>query len=297
MADSTLYDLSAFPPPQVIEEPSFEAILSAIKADTIARCDEIGVDIRGIIDLETEPMHYLAQVFAYRETLIRARVNDAVRANLLAYATGSDLDHLAVFYDVLRMAGETDEALRRRVILNIQGRSPGGTAARYRAISLGVSTRVADAVVYRVGTSPLVRVAVYSTDAGGIADEGLLSEVRAALNAPDVLMVNDSIEVQSAIFETVNIEYNVWLLPEAPDTMIAPPSPGADSPLAALLRMAWDAETGLGFDLDRAWITARLMRPGIKKVEPVLPTSDRIASPERAISIGTITLNNMGRAY
>jgi len=297
MSDSTLYDLSAFPPPRAIEELDFEAIVTAMKANAVARCDEVGIDIRGIISLESEPMLKLIEVFAYRETLIRARINDAFRANLLAYAGGGDLDHLAVFYDVTRLPGETDAALRRRTILAIQGRSTGGTVPRYRSVALGASPRVADAVVYRDGTSPVVHVAVYSTDADRVADAALLSEVETALNAPGVRMVNDTIEVRSAIFEVVNIEYDVWLLPETPDTMITPPAPNRDSPLAAQLRQAWDAETGLGFDLNHAWITARLMRPGIQRVAPVLPATDKVAPPERAISLGTITLNNKGRAY
>ncbi|WP_276200573.1 baseplate J/gp47 family protein [Chelatococcus sp. XZ-Ab1] len=285
MSDWTFFDLSSFPPPEAIEELDFEALFGIAKADMIARMPEIAP----IIALESEPATKLLQVHAYVEMLVRARINDAIRANLLAYATGSDLDHLAVFYDVIRLVGESDDAFRRRVILAIQGRSTGGTVPRYRSVALGASVRVADAVVYRIGNDPTVYVAVYATDNDGVADASLLAQVEAALNDPAVRMVNDTIVVQSAVFEVVNLEANVWLLPEAPNALL--------EVLPDTLRASWGAETGLGFDLTRAWLTARLMVPGIQRVEIVTPWADVIAPPERAISLGAIVLNNMGRDY
>lgn len=285
MADSTYFDLSGFPPPEAIEELDFEALLARFKADMSARMPEIAPTLA----LESEPVTKLGEVHSYVEMLVRARINDAVRANLLAFANGADLDHLAVFYDVVRLPGETDEAFRRRVILAIQGRSTGGTVPRYRAVALGASVRVADAVVYRNGNDPTVHVAVYATDNNGVPDGNLLNHVQAALNDPAVRMVNDTISVQAAVFEVVNVAANVWLLPEAPDTLL--------DVLPETLKERWAEETGLGFDLTRAWLTARLMVPGIQRVEIVSPAADVIAPPERAISIGTVTLTNMGRDY
>lgn len=282
MAD---FDLSSYPPPQAVEELDFETLFAVFKADMVSRMPEIAP----LMELESEPATKLGQVHSYVEMLVRARINDAIRANLLAYAAGADLDHLAAFYDVVRLPGETDEALRRRVILAIQGRSTGGTAPRYRSVALGASVRVADAVVYRVGTDPTVHVAVYATDNNGVADAELLAMVEAALNDPAVRMVNDTIVVRSAVFEVVDVEANVWLLPEASNALL--------DVLPDTLRAAWAAETGLGFNLTRAWLTARLMVSGVQRVEIVAPAADVIALPEHAISIGAIKLNNMGRDY
>lgn len=279
------FDLSSYPPPEAVEELDFEALFAAFKADMTARMPEAAA----LLELESEPITKLGQTHSFVTMLVLARVNDAIRANLLAYATGTDLDHLAAFYDVVRLMGELDEPFRRRVILAIQGRSTGGTAPRYRSVALGASVRVADAVVYRVGTDPTVRVAVYATDNGGVADAGLLADVTAALNDPAVRMVNDTILVQSAVFEVVNVTANVWLLPEASNTIL--------TVLPDTLRGGWAGETGLGFDLTRSWLTARLMVSGVQRVEIVTPAVDVIAPPERAINLGTITLNNMGRDY
>ncbi|MGE8942702.1 baseplate assembly protein [Leptospira interrogans] len=285
MSDGTLFDLSSFPPPEAIEELGFATLFSAFKTNMIFRMPEISP----VLALESEPMTKLGQTYCYLETLTRARVNDAVRANLLAFAAGSDLDHLAVFYDVVRLVGESDAALRRRTILTIQGRSTGGTVPRYRAIALGASVRVADAIVYRIGTDPTIHVAVYATDNDGLADAPLLDAVRNALANPASRMVNDTILVSSAVFQVVNVAANVWLLPEAPDALL--------DVLPTTLRDRWLAETGLGFDLTHSWLTARLMVPGIQRVDITSPAENVVAPPERVVSIGTITLTNMGRAY
>jgi phage-related baseplate assembly protein len=285
MADGTSFDLSGFPQPQAIEELSFETILAQAKASLGDKFP----DIKPLLTLESEPAVKLLEVHSYLEMLVRARVNDAVRANLLAFATKADLDHLAVFYDVLRLTGETDASLKRRVILAIQGRSTGGTLPRYRGVALGSSIRVADARVYRDGLDPTIHVAVYAADNNGVADADLLEIVSAALNDPAVRMVNDTIEVRSAVFSVVNVAANVWLLPEAANSLL--------TVMPDTLREAWASETGLGFDLTRAWLTARLMVPGVQRIEIVSPASDVVAPPERAISLGSITLTNMGRDY
>ena len=56
----------------------------------------------------------MLETAAARETLLRARINDAAKANLVAFAGGGDLDHLAGFYDVVRLGGEADLALDRQ---------------------------------------------------------------------------------------------------------------------------------------------------------------------------------------
>lgn len=289
MATADTIDLAGLPLPQAIEEIDFEAIVDAMSADMVGRYP----DIAGVIELEDEPTKANIEVAALRETFARARINDAIRSNLLPFATAADLDNLAVFYGVTRMfeddLAEDDARFRLRVVLAIQGRSTGGTVPRYRGVALGASLRVADAVVYREGRDPTVKVAVYAIDNGGVADDGLLASVAAALNAPAVRMVNDTISVRAAVFDVVDIAADVWLLPETPDSAIAG--------IEANLRSSWAAETGLGFDLTPAWITARLMRPGIQKVVVTAPAADVVAAPYRAISLGTVALTNRGRAY
>ena len=105
----TVADLASLPPPQSIEELSFERIFAEMLQDFRARYPQYSAL------LASDPAIKLLEVAAYRELLLRARINDAARASLLAFADGADLDHLAAFYGVTRLAGEGDDALRRRV--------------------------------------------------------------------------------------------------------------------------------------------------------------------------------------
>lgn len=297
MAD---FDLASYPPPQAIEELSVETIIDGHISRFLTEWDalraerpELSLPDFNTTALESEETRVLFEATAYRELLLRVRVNEAVRANLLAFATGADLDHLAAFYDVVRMTDgetvETDARLRLRVILEIRGRSTGGTAPRYQAVAMRASLRVANAAVYREGRDPTVHVAVYATDNAGVADGSLLATVTAALNDPAVRMVNDTISVRAAVFTVVDIAADVWLLPETPDSALVA--------LESSLRASWAAETGLGFDLVHAWIGARLMRPGIQRVAVTAPAADVIAPPYQAISLGTVALTNKGRDF
>lgn len=277
-------DIASLPPPAMVEELDFEAILQAAVDDLIDRFPAIA----GTVVLETEPARKLLEVDAFREVLLRARVNDAFRGTLLAYAAGADLDHLAAFYDVVRLTGEDDARLRSRVILAIAGRSTGGTAERYRYVAMTASVDVRGAFVWRGALSPVVNVAIYSTAPGGVAGTPLLNTVRDALTADDVRMVNDTIEVRSAVTQTVNVSAQVWLLPSAQMAVF--------DGLSEALRHAHEAESGLGFDLTRAWLTARLMRPGVQRVVITAPAADVAVAEFEAAAIGTINLTFMGRA-
>ena len=277
-------DISSLPPPDIVETLDFEAILAAAVADMVERFPAIS----GVIQLESEPARKLLEVAAFRETLVRARINDAARSQLLAFAAGSDLDHLAAFYDVTRLGGEDDERLRLRVILAISGRSTGGTAERYRYVAMTASVDVRDVIVWRDALSPTVNVAVYSYSPGGAASPALLTTVRNALNADGVRMVNDTIFVRSAVTQTRNVAADVWLLPNTPMEVF--------DGLDAALRDDFTAEAGLGFDLTRAWLTARLMRSGIQRVEITAPAADVSVAEYEAVALGTITLTYRGRA-
>lgn len=281
-------ELASLPPPTLIEELSYAARLAEFRSLLVGIFVAAGIDY-DVADLETDPAQILLQVGTYQDLLLRQRINEAVRANLLAFAVGGDLDHLAQFYDVGRLSGETDEALRRRIVLAIRGRSTGGTEPRYRSIALGADPRVADAAVYTVGRDPTVHVAIFSTDNAGVADLALIAAVNAALQAAAVRMVNDTIVVSGASRSLTPIVANVWLLPETSATILAQ--------MQTSLTQAWASGIGLGRDVTRSWLISKLMLDGVQRVEIVSPATDVVMPFNEAAALGAITLNNMGRAY
>ncbi|MER9652539.1 baseplate J/gp47 family protein [Mesorhizobium sp. M0152] len=254
--------------------------------DVNARFAAAGVtyDVGG---LETDPVKIVLEVAAYRETFLRARVNDAAKANLVAFSGGTDLDHLAAFYDVVRLAGERDDALRKRVIIAITGRSPAGGADWYRSAALRASVRVRDVSIYRVGTGPDLRIAVLATDNFGEPDAALLAAVDAEVQKDAVRVISDRVTVISATSATVNVAAEIWLLPGAPMTVF--------DNLEATLRAALVAEGGLGFNVTRSWLTAKLHQPGVEKVSLLSPVADVVVDDNSAVKVGTVTLTFQGR--
>jgi phage-related baseplate assembly protein len=227
------------------------------------------------------------QVAAYREMLLRSRINFAARANLLAYATGSDLDHVGANASppVLRMYQEDDERFRARILDAVSARNTG-SLARYRYVAMSADIRVANAIAYRDGRSPTVYVALLSTNIDGSADATLIATVQAAFERPENRMVNGAVVVRSAVTAVVNIVAALTMVPGIPAAVVASAEKA--------LRGAWAAEGGLGRDLTRDWIRARLQVPGVYSVDVSQPAADIIKPPYEAASLGTVTLTLAG---
>lgn len=283
----TLSGLRDLPPPEIIESLDYEAILAERRALVESAFAAAGFDY-AVGALETDPVMIVLQGEAYREVLMRGRVNDGARADLIRYAVGSDLDHKAWAYDVSRLPDETDAALRARIALAIAGRSAGGPEERYRAVAHKVSTNVDEVAIYQVDGGPLIELAVLATDNGGTPDQALLDAVAAAVNARDVLLVNDTISVVSAIKTNVDVTAQLWLLPGASDAIITESE--------ARLRAAWAKAGQIGFDLNPSWISAVLFVEGVSRVVVSAPTAPMVAKPNEAIAIQNVTVTMMGRS-
>ena len=102
----TAINLDRLPPPIIIEQPDFESIFAARKARLI----ELAPHLAPALELESEPLVKLLQEDSYRELILRAAVQDAGAGNLLAFAAGAVLDHLAAFYGVARQVIQEADA-------------------------------------------------------------------------------------------------------------------------------------------------------------------------------------------
>ena len=71
-------DLSTLPAPAVVETLSFEATYAAWLASFQGYCTAAGIDYTAI--LESDPAIKVLQAGAYRETVMRQRLNDAAHA-------------------------------------------------------------------------------------------------------------------------------------------------------------------------------------------------------------------------
>lgn len=277
---TTLSDLASLPTPAVIETLSFETILSELQTEFQSRYPDYSAL------LASDPAMKLLEVAAYREVLLRNRINAAAKASLLAFATGSDLDHLAAFYGVTRLTDETDEALRLRTRQRIIGFANAGGAAHYRYWALSASPEVADVEV----DSPepgRVRISVLAKGEEQTVSNAVLDAVRAVVLRDDIRVLTDTIEVVPAELITVTVHARLWLYPDAPMETL--------SAIEAVFAFTLAACAGLGWDLTRSWIVGQLQRAGVHKVELLSPTTDIRVAANQAVRLLILNLDFAGR--
>ncbi|UVL73894.1 baseplate assembly protein [Pseudomonas protegens] len=266
----SMLDLSALPAPQVLETLDFEALYQG-KLATFRRY----MGDNWTANLESDPVTKQLELSAYGDMLLRARVNDAAKALLLAHAQGTDLDQLAANVNLQRLviqAGdlqavppvaqvkEADDALRERVQLAYEGLTTAGPRNSYILHARNASARVADAEAE--SPSPAcVTVTVMSLEGDGAAAPELLATVVAALNDEDVRPLGDRVTVNSA-----------QILPYRIDAVLhmKGPGPESDAALAEAERKlaAWvNPRRRLGIEVARSAIDAQLHVAGVARVE------------------------------
>lgn len=201
-------DLSRLPAPAVIESLDFEDILSEMKASAI----EAAPELEEVLELESEPAVVVLQACAYQVLLARARVNDAARAVLVAFADGTDLDHLAAWYGTKRWEGEVDSELRRRVTLAPEAMATAGPLGAYLFHALSADARVLNADVWSPSPGE-VTVAVQAREGDGHAAPDLIDTVRAHLARDEIKPLTDIVNVRSVENFPYEIAAEVFILP------------------------------------------------------------------------------------
>ncbi|CAN0621033.1 Baseplate assembly protein [Burkholderia multivorans] len=211
MTTSNLIDLASLPIPDVLEVLDFETIYATRKAALISLWPEDEQDeIAATVSLESEPLARLLQENCYRELVWRQRVNDAIRAVMLAFAMGNDLDQRAALFGLERLivtpadaannvaeVDESDDSLRERIQLAPQGFSVAGPSAAYTSKARAVDGRIIDAVATRPVPGDVL-VSILSSEGDGKASDGLCTAVETALSAEDQRPLNDTVLVKSA---------------------------------------------------------------------------------------------------
>lgn len=252
-------NLSDLETPAIVEELSLNEILNQMRNRLI----EIAPEFTAY--LESDPLIKLMEVAAYRELLLRQRINQAAKANLLAFASGTDLDNLGAFYGLTRKKGENDEELRARVKAKIEGWSTAGSKAAYKFHALNADTRVKEANA----DSPepgLVRISILSKENGGMVSDDLLQSVTEYMNRDDIRMLTDTVQVVPCSLIDVAVKARITLMPSTPAEFL--------NTLATSFQSAFAKIAGMGISISRSWIISNLFLDGVKDVQLLSPTSD-----------------------
>ncbi|MDN2582969.1 baseplate J/gp47 family protein [Aquibium sp. ELW1220] len=280
MSRFTAIDLSAMTPPDIVETLDYEAIVTEMRDDLVARFPAIV----GVIDLESEPARKLIEAFAYRELLLRARINDSARAVLLASSYGSNLDHLGALFATARQEDETDERFRRRIQLAPEAFSVAGPKGAYQYLALTVAPWARD--VSAVMTAPgTVRVTMLKEGIDPVPTPAELQSVLIALRDDAVRPLTDVVQVLGAQVVPVTIDAKLTLYPGPDGTLVQSRATAALSEWLERNRM-------LGMNLRRSAIFARLHQEGVHSVELLAPAEDVVLDENQvyAITAPTVTV-------
>lgn len=295
MTGFTAVDLPKLPSPKVVEALDFETIFAAMLADLQSRDNTFDALV------ESDPAYKLLEVCAYRELVIRQRVNEAARAVMLAFSTGSDLDNLGAFFEVTRLVLdpgdsaavpaipptlEADDDFRYRIQLSLEGYSTAGPEGAYVYHALSADADVLDASA----TSPTpgdVVVTVLSRTGDGAATQLLLDTVDAVVSAEDVRPMTDNVTVQSATIVNYTVDATLYFYA----------GPGSEAVLAAS-QAAIDAyiaaQHRLGRDVTLSGIYAALHQPGVQRVELASPVADIVVDRQSVTWCTATTLTDGG---
>lgn len=281
-------DLSMLAAPDVIENLDFEIIYQELLS-------QFSIAMPGwTAELESDPVVKLLELAAYREVHLRARINDAAKAIMLAYATGYDLDQLGANYDVSRLDGEDDARFRVRIQQGYHLLAAAGPINAYRQHALAASADIIDVDVWsespgQVTLSVLARelrpvseVTASQVSTGLVlfgpaeqkmayvmaeTDSPSLLRVLRAVNAEDVRPLTDSVIVRAPVVREFTVQAVLEVLP-GPDVDLV-----LTQRKQSLLSFA-QSMGRIGYDITRAGIIAALMGPSVKNVRLVSPLAD-----------------------
>lgn len=303
MSAFTQINLEKLAPPILIDTMSEEDVLAAMKADLIERAPHL----EATLNLEGEDILQALEVCAYREHVLRQRINDAAKSVMLAYAVGSDLEHLAALFGIERALiitdhgldytptpvtnpelFERDARLRTRVQLALEGFTNAGSVGAYTFHALSSSGKVKDVSIESPAPGQVKINVLSSASAQGVADQTLLDVVSAAVNADDVRPLTDQVSVNSATIKTYAIEASLVLL-EGPDASLVQES--AQKAIEAYVSL----HHRLGHDITLSGIFAALHQEGVHSVELATPTATIEVDMHEAAFCTSITLSIGGR--
>jgi phage-related baseplate assembly protein len=293
----TPIDLSAVPAPDIIEVLDYQTILTEMVADLRSR------DAAFTALVESDPAFKILEVAAYRELLLRQRVNDAARGVMLSYSSGADLENLGALFGVVRKTltpanpnsipptaavMEADADFRYRITLALEGLSTAGPQGAYLYHALK-SNSVKDATI--VGPPTVapgnVLVSLLGTTGNGAVSTAVLNEVRAILNDQDVRPLTDAVTVQSATIVNYQITATLYTFP-GPDSAVVMANAQASAQKFA-------AENHrVGRDIPLSAVFAALHVPGVQRVVLTSPSASITNNHAQAPFCTAITLTYGG---
>jgi phage-related baseplate assembly protein len=272
-------DFARLPPPQVIEEIDYEVLLQAYQDQVLSKNPALAAALQ----LEQSPTNVILEAESYGEMIVRERINAAARAVMLPFATGNDLDVLAAFFGVSRLAGELDPSLRRRAQLAPEAFSTAGSEGAYIFQALTADVRVRDATAVKINDKGGVRVAIMQTGSDPIPTADIILNVVARLNSKGIRPLTDTISVVPVKVFKTNIVANITLYP-GPDSALVM------SDISKALTAVRSNISLIGRDLTRSAVISALNQEGVQSVDLISPAANVAVGTDACVTIETAAI-------
>jgi len=292
---STTVDLSRLAAPTIVEQKSFETIFAEMVAQMHVLLPSFDANV------DSDPAVKVLQVATYRELLIRQAFQDGGKQLMVAFATGSRLDHLAALVGIARLVVtpadastgaaaiyEDDDTFRQRVVLAPEGFSVAGPELAYVKHAKDASGDVVDASA--ISPAPgRVLVSVLSAIGNGTASADLLAAVAAIVTDPAIRPLGDSVTVASASIVPFAVHARLVTL-SGPDIGLVL--------LAARTRLDayLSVNRRLGREISISGIMAALSVEGVLKVHLDAPGADVACDMTQAANCTEIVITHGGYA-
>ncbi|KAF7770005.1 hypothetical protein PCIT_a2942 [Pseudoalteromonas citrea] len=275
-----LLDMSKVPLPDSITVLDYEQKLKALKEKLLAKHPEFS----DALTLESEPLAIMLEMMAYQALLFDGKVNDAIKGNMLASATGNDLDAIAARYNLSRQAAssnihekESDTRFRRRIQMVFEGLNTAGSKQAYQFHALSADPRVKD--VYVHSPQPcVVELTVLSHEGHGLPSTELVEKLRnhfgllpdgsgPSEEASKVRPLGDKVSIFTPNVVPYHIEVNLVIAP-------GPSASSVEATVKAALDEYSAQQTLLGRDISQMGLFSAINQPGVEKGQVVSPSND-----------------------
>jgi phage-related baseplate assembly protein len=287
-------DFSRLPPPKVIEDIDYELILQRYRDQVV----EKNPALDRAIQLEQSPTNIILEAEAYGEMVLRARVNAAARAVMLAFSTGSDLEHLASLLGVQRgtvpannsvtppipARPESDESLRRRAQMAPEAFTTAGSEGAYIFQSLSAHLGLRDASAIKINNQGGIKVSLMNSGADPTPTDEQIDAVVRRLNAKNIKPLTDVVSVWPVKVKKTDIVANVTMYPGPDAAMVM-------SDIGVALEKVRNRISLIGRDLTRSAIISAINQEGVQSVDLASPADNIVVGPDECCVITSAAIN------
>lgn len=237
----------------------------------------------------------MIDIIAYREMLLRASMERAMRQNFVQTADGSSLDYWGALLGVARIAGQTDDAYRTLILAANQTQAQG-TRSQYLQKIKSIAT-LGDVLLFSKQDDPTLPPGVIqivaiekqnnanNISSGIVATPALKDQIKAVLSDQKTGLIGDMFVFEDAQPIAVNGSISIRKVIGTDDVQLREALNFNIDRYFGALSLAFDAAFG-AFDLERAIAPTS----GISRILAVQFPDIPILRTKHFYQKGTITL-------